>query len=55
MVQPQGFVSHEFLHHVCNLKKAFYSLKQASKAWFNKLSTYFMQRGFKCSQYGSSI
>lgn len=42
MVQPQGFVSHEFPHHVCKPKKALYGLKQASKTWFNKLSTCLM-------------
>lgn len=53
MVKLHGFVSHEFPYHVYKLRKALYSLTQASRAWFNKLSTYLMQWGFKRSQVDS--
>ena len=36
MNHPQGFVSKEFTHHVCQLKKALYGLKQAPRAWYRK-------------------
>ena len=31
MTQPEGF---EFGDHVCHLRKALYSLKQASQVWY---------------------
>lgn len=37
MSQPQDFDHPQFPHHVCQLNKARYSLKQAPHAWFDKL------------------
>ena len=39
MQQPQGFVTNPFL--VCTLKKSFYGLKQASRAWYAKIDSFF--------------
>lgn len=36
VIQPQRFMSDEFLNHACKLKKALYGLKEAHKACFNK-------------------
>ncbi|GJS65871.1 retrovirus-related pol polyprotein from transposon TNT 1-94 [Tanacetum coccineum] len=41
--QPPGFESSEFPNHVCKLDKALYGLKQAPKAWYETLSTLFIQ------------
>ena len=38
MEQPEGYVQKSNL--VCRLLKAIYELKQASRAWFNRLSKY---------------
>ncbi|GJV36106.1 retrovirus-related pol polyprotein from transposon TNT 1-94 [Tanacetum coccineum] len=35
--QPDGFVNPDFPNHVYKLKKALYSLKQAPRAWYDKL------------------
>nr|GFA20620.1 Gag-Pol polyprotein [Tanacetum cinerariifolium] len=36
--QPPGFVSKQYLDHVCALDKALYGLKQAPRAWYDVLS-----------------
>lgn len=37
MPQPKGFMNQDHPKNVCKLKKALYSIKQASRAWFDKL------------------
>ncbi|GKD50108.1 retrovirus-related pol polyprotein from transposon TNT 1-94 [Tanacetum coccineum] len=44
--QPEGFIDPEFLDHVYRLKKALYVLKQAPHAWYDKLSSFLIERGF---------
>ncbi|GJU94362.1 retrovirus-related pol polyprotein from transposon TNT 1-94 [Tanacetum coccineum] len=44
--QPEGFIDPEFPDHVYRLKKALYSLKQASRAWYDKLSSFLIEQGF---------
>lgn len=36
MVQPEGFETNESSHLICKLKKSIYSLKQASRQWYQK-------------------
>ncbi|KAL5773724.1 hypothetical protein ACOSP7_013365 [Xanthoceras sorbifolium] len=55
MEQPSGFESFQFPQHVCKLKKAFYRLKQAPRAWFNKLKTALLSWGFSNSKSDVSL
>nr|GEV74975.1 retrovirus-related Pol polyprotein from transposon TNT 1-94 [Tanacetum cinerariifolium] len=44
--QPDGFVNPDFLDHVYRLKKALYYLKQAPRAWYDKLSLFLLEHHF---------
>nr|GEU58882.1 hypothetical protein [Tanacetum cinerariifolium] len=44
--QPEGFIDADHPSHVCKLKKVLYGLKQASRAWYDELSTFLLQSGF---------
>ena len=45
--QPKGFEDPHFPNHVLRLKKALYGLKQAPRAWYDRLTHYLLNRGFK--------
>ena len=45
--QPKGFKDPHFSNHVLRLKKALYGLKQAPRAWYDRLTQYLQDRGFK--------
>ncbi|GJX20531.1 retrovirus-related pol polyprotein from transposon TNT 1-94 [Tanacetum coccineum] len=42
-----GFVDPDFPNHVYRLKKALYDLKQAPRAWYDKLSSFFIEHHFQ--------
>ncbi|GJU28968.1 retrovirus-related pol polyprotein from transposon TNT 1-94 [Tanacetum coccineum] len=44
--QPDGFVNPYFLDHVYRLKKVLYNLKQAPRAWYDKLSSFLIEHHF---------
>ena len=48
--QPKGFQDPHFPDHVLRLKKALYGLKQAPRAWYDRLTTYLLDHGFKSGQ-----
>ena len=48
--QPKGFQDPHFPNHVLRLKKALYGLKQAPRAWYNRLTSYLLDHGFKRGQ-----
>ena len=48
--QPTGFQDPHFPNHVLRLKKALYGLKQAQRAWYDFLTTYLLDHGFKKGQ-----
>nr|XP_016455380.1 PREDICTED: uncharacterized mitochondrial protein AtMg00810-like [Nicotiana tabacum] len=55
MTQPAGFVDPKFPNHVCKLHKALYGLKEAPRAWFEKLSTALLELGFLGSKSDSPL
>ena len=55
MEQPPGYIDPQFPHHVCQLKKAFYSLKQAPRAWFERFTSHLLTLGFTLSLTDASL
>ena len=49
MAQPQGYVDPTFPKHVCLLHKAFYGLKYAHRAWFERFTIQLLHIGFFAS------
>ncbi|KAL4037012.1 hypothetical protein IC575_000595 [Cucumis melo] len=47
VAQPKGFVDPVHQDHVYKLRKALYRLKQAPRAWYERLSTYLLQQGYQ--------
>ena len=45
--QSKGFEDPHFPSHVLRLKKTLYGLKQAPRAWYDRLTHYLLNRGFK--------
>ena len=45
--QPPGFEDVELPDHVFKLNKALYGVKQAPKAWYERLSKFLLKNGFK--------
>ena len=53
--QPKGFEDPHFPDHVLRLKKALYGLKQALRAWYDRLTNYLLNRGFKRGYAGRTL
>ncbi|GKE22299.1 putative ribonuclease H-like domain-containing protein, partial [Tanacetum coccineum] len=47
VIQPPGFVDPEFPDRVYKVEKALYGLHQAPRAWYETLSTYLLENGFR--------
>ena len=45
--QPKGFVDPSFPNHVYILKKALYGLKQAPRAWYERLTQFLVNQGYR--------
>ena len=45
VVQPSGFENHEYPNHVYKLKLDLYGLKQAHRAWYERLSKFLINKG----------
>lgn len=50
MHQPEGYVQKGKEHLVWRLKKSLYGLKQAGRAWYQKIDTALLTLGFQASQ-----
>ncbi|KAG7543347.1 Reverse transcriptase RNA-dependent DNA polymerase [Arabidopsis thaliana x Arabidopsis arenosa] len=55
MKPPPGLEDHNALGKVFKLKKAIYGLKQSPRAWYHKLSTTLLERGFKKSEADNTL
>ena len=53
--QLKGFQDPYFSDHVLRLKKTLYGLKQAPRAWYDRLTTYLLDNGFKRGQAGRTL
>ena len=45
--QPKGFEDPHFPNHVFKLNKALYGLKQAPRAWYERLTNFLIEKGYK--------
>jgi hypothetical protein len=55
MEQPPGCVDQTHPNLVCRLKKTLYGLKQALKAWLDKIRQYLITSGFQTSNADFSL
>ena len=46
VAQLKGFIDPHFPDHLLYLKKAFYGLKKAPRAWYDQLTQYLVSHGF---------
>ena len=45
--QPKGFEDPKFPNYVYRLKNALYGLKQAPRVWYERLTTYLLEKKFE--------
>jgi hypothetical protein len=55
MEQPVGFRDSSYPDYVCKLRQSLYGLKQALRAWFERLSRFLFSLGFMSSQADHSL
>ncbi|KAK8681104.1 hypothetical protein V6N13_053511 [Hibiscus sabdariffa] len=53
--QPPGFKDPKFSNHVFKLSKALYGLKQAPRAWYERLSTFLVEKGFSKGKVDTTL
>jgi len=55
VMQSPGFESKEFPNHVFKLDKALYGLKQTPRAWYERLSNFLLENGFKRGKVDNTL
>eukprot|EP00253_Pinus_taeda_P002161 PITA_02161 len=53
--QPEGFEIHDQESHICRLKKALCGLKQAPRAWYERIDSYLMKLQFTRSEVDPNL
>jgi hypothetical protein len=53
--QPSSFESKEYPNHVYRLHKVLYGLKQAPRAWYECLSDFLIENGFRIGKANSTL
>lgn len=53
MEEPQGFVQDSSL--VCRLRHSLYGLKQALRAWYEKMDSFLLSTGFTCCHSNHTV
>ena len=53
--QPPGFEDHRHPHHVFKLKKALYGLRQAPRAWYERLSHFLLGNKFSRGKVDNTL
>ena len=53
--QPLGFEDQKYLDHVFKLTKALYRLKQAPRAWYERLSSFLLYNNFKRGKVDTTL
>ena len=55
MKQPPHFENEKFPNHIYNLSKALYNLKQAPRAWYERLSRFLLENGFSMGRVDTTL
>ena len=53
--QPPNFEDDKKPDHMCKLKKALYCLKQASRAWYERLRDFLLSKGFMMGKVDTTL